>query len=366
MKKHNGVISVWKFVFAIGILLHHLIYLDPEGKTLDHFRCSSIGVDFFFIVSGYLLAKKVASETRKNDTRSLAVSTRDFLLRKMKGIFPYLLFSYLIMLVIMLVCTDITAWNVLMSTFDINFLIVIINPSNNILGGVWFLSAMILAMLLIYPLQKKYGKTFSWIIAPLIYVFLGGYLFINYADVSLREWKSNIGYMHLGFAKAILEISLGCTVYEITEGFKKFRFTKFGQMLLTVAELASLGGVLFANLWYRDVRRYDPAFILLLAFGIMVAFSEQTFFYKICCNRLFFYLEKLSLAIYPNNYIFIRLCNRADTFHVLTKNEKFMVVIFGTIALSVIEIPVIAGLGKLRAKIAPYAKKLVLVSESEQ
>ena len=364
MKKHNGVISIWKFIFAIEILLHHLIYLRPEGNTLAHFGCASIGVDFFFMVSGWLLAKKAESEWKRGDGRPLYEATWSFLLGKIKGVFPYVLFSWLIFLGITLIVVKPGTMSVLMSTLDLTFLLAAIKPDYNILGGCWYLSAMMISMLLIYPLEKKYRKNFSLIIAPLFAVFFGGYMLQNCP--SLRDWKASTGHMHVGLLKAIFEISLGTTAYELSEKLKDIRFKKAGKMLLSLAELGSLGFVLFMNLWYNDVRKYDALWILLIFFGVSVAFSGRTFFFEICCNRVFYYLEKLSTALYLNNFVFVRLCNRTETLGGLTLRMKMAVVVFGAIALSVLELPVIAGVKRLLCAAAPKVKGLFVEGAEEK
>ena len=54
-KKHNGIIGFWKFMFCILILLFHCA--EKMGKN-GFFESGRIGVEFFFIVSGYLMTKK--------------------------------------------------------------------------------------------------------------------------------------------------------------------------------------------------------------------------------------------------------------------------------------------------------------------
>lgn len=48
IKKRNGNIEILRFLFCIGIVLFHA-WVNPRGF---------IGVEFFFIVTGFFLAKK--------------------------------------------------------------------------------------------------------------------------------------------------------------------------------------------------------------------------------------------------------------------------------------------------------------------
>lgn len=56
MKKRNGEIDFLKFVFAIIIAGYHAsIFYNSESYTL--WPTGYIGVEFYFIVAGFLLAK---------------------------------------------------------------------------------------------------------------------------------------------------------------------------------------------------------------------------------------------------------------------------------------------------------------------
>ena len=55
-KRHNGIISFWKFIFSLLIVALHLGIKHPN--VLYRFKGGSIGVEFFFIVSGYLFCYK--------------------------------------------------------------------------------------------------------------------------------------------------------------------------------------------------------------------------------------------------------------------------------------------------------------------
>ena len=63
MKKpaRNGKIDLLRFVFCIGVILHHIeLILGEDSPVRGYFtlgRQGYIGVEFFFLVSGWLLAR---------------------------------------------------------------------------------------------------------------------------------------------------------------------------------------------------------------------------------------------------------------------------------------------------------------------
>lgn len=83
MKKHNGIISFWKFMFSILILIFHCSDRAKEGKVL--FIDGRIGVEFFFIVSGYLLAKKAFNN--KENLDNIGKETFVYIWKKNKEFF---------------------------------------------------------------------------------------------------------------------------------------------------------------------------------------------------------------------------------------------------------------------------------------
>ena len=64
-EKHNGIISLWKFIFACVIVLFHCNTFYES--TPNYFvKGGYIAVEFFFIVSGFYMARKALKKQTKN------------------------------------------------------------------------------------------------------------------------------------------------------------------------------------------------------------------------------------------------------------------------------------------------------------
>lgn len=87
-KGRSGELDFWKFIFSLVIVIRHSEYL-PTTIEYPYFRGGSIFVEFFFITSGYLMAK---SAERKENTKSLVEETSSFLRKKITAFYPYLIF----------------------------------------------------------------------------------------------------------------------------------------------------------------------------------------------------------------------------------------------------------------------------------
>ncbi len=85
--KRNGEIDFLRFLFASIILLHHssLVLCDEIWLFLG----GSLAVEFFFLVSGYLLMASVVKANQKTKPSTmLGTETSDLLLRKIQSIIP--------------------------------------------------------------------------------------------------------------------------------------------------------------------------------------------------------------------------------------------------------------------------------------
>ena len=53
--KKNGIIDCWRILFALFVMMLHSVYL-PHGENAM-FKGGWISVEFFFVLSGFLMAK---------------------------------------------------------------------------------------------------------------------------------------------------------------------------------------------------------------------------------------------------------------------------------------------------------------------
>lgn len=83
----------------------------------------------------------------------------------------------------------------------------------------WYISAMLIAMLFIFPLIRKYEDTFYYIIAPLVLIFLMG--------ITCHVWKYYTGLVWLGYSyktiiQAVIGLMMGCLCYKAGKKFGRW------------------------------------------------------------------------------------------------------------------------------------------------
>lgn len=80
----NGEIEFLRFVFACIIVIHHSSNFLFGGNWI--FQWGSFSVEFYFIVSGYLMMNSI--EKRREPSPALGKETVQFLRGKLKALCP--------------------------------------------------------------------------------------------------------------------------------------------------------------------------------------------------------------------------------------------------------------------------------------
>ena len=279
-------------------------------------RYGYTGTEFFFLVSGYLMAH---SALRYDATR-LGQSTWQFVLRKVKVFYPYLLVAFVFTFVVrqyifstegsirLSWATDLLLSSnelLLLQTSGVGFDTLFNGPS-------WYLSAMILAMALLFPLLLKAREWFvnigSGLIAILTYAFIGG----TYAHLNVtRQW---LYVMESGLLRAIAGVALGVFAYGLVARIKEkgVVLRPAGKVLVYGIELV-LVAVMLCIMQFRNAlkgtTRFDFVVVLLELFLCVILFSQLTGIGARLPHRLCAVLGRISLPLYLNQRGLIYLYN---------------------------------------------------------
>ena len=83
----NGAIDFFRFYFCIMIVLRHSAHALPSGFP-EIMKGGALGVEFFFIVSGYLLACSAFKRVNNGNPIKVAADTNTFMKRKAGSLMP--------------------------------------------------------------------------------------------------------------------------------------------------------------------------------------------------------------------------------------------------------------------------------------
>lgn len=354
--KHNGIISFWKFAFAIMIcILHGDVFSNNNEYLL--FSGGAIGVEFFFVVSGFLLAVSILE---KKESGIIYKDTWNFIFNKFKKLFPYVLIAFILIASIDLITKEREITSLVRSIWDLFLLRMSGIATNRINSVAWYISAMFISMLIIYPLGRKYKKNYTCLIAPIIVILLGGYMSHEFGN--LRTPMTWVGICYKGLLRAFLELNLGIVTYEIVEKIKHLKFTRLGKILLTITETLCFSSVFIVAQFIKEAPKLDFILLVIISIGVIIAFLEKTYTYKIFTNKFFFYLEKLSIPLYLNQMFGVYLVSRLSIFEKYNYYEKLGIYLVTIILISILTMKLVDLYNKYKINIFGYIKKKLLVN----
>lgn len=274
--KRNGLIECLRLMFTMYVLLHHSAFVSHGEEAM--FKSGWLGVEFFFLLSGYLMAREEAHMPSGN-VDTLGPDTFRFISKKIKRLFPYLAFAFIVNFVV---------WSIPSSRFSAQYVEHAISGLLNFIfaysagfhsedffyiGYSWYISAMILTMVFLFPLLRKNRKTFMYVYAPLIVFFGMGLFAFMYGRVGYAI--SDDWILSNGILRASFDLCLGCLSYTVSEKLKSYNFTHFGAQLLSAALLLGTAIVSYRIIFLGANSINDFLLIFLLALIIAIAFSEK-------------------------------------------------------------------------------------------
>lgn len=231
MTEKNVLVEGYRFVVALAILWFHFLKIWSAVNNLQ------IGVEFFFILSGFLLANHV----KKNPHESVGTLIR----KKVKFLYPYVVVSFVLAAVIVSVTEH---KNILILMYQNSHQLLLLTNYFIGLKGVswfggtsqfWFVMAQLWATVIVARMLKN-KKHVSTEEEMLIVVAL--YAIIIRCSGKLNTnvyWK--IGeyqiFLPLTFIRATAGMLCGCVTYEFFDKLNKFTYTSFAKTSGTVLSM---------------------------------------------------------------------------------------------------------------------------------
>ena len=308
-KGRNGEIDFLRFVFAMIIVVFHF----NDIYSLGHFKAGAIGVEFFFLLSGVLMAKKAESlyksaacVPRSNNIPEL---TWSFLKAKVGTFYGYFIACALINLIVRRIILN--GWSFLeicrAIIYDIPSFFMINMAGFSVYGGgveatTWYLSVMILAFAILFPILLYNYEWAAKIILPIFAIFALGYMYMTCGRI--REIDRTVGIFRGGMLRGLAEMSLGVLAWEISKKIKSIRFTAFSEWVLVLVKILSYAGIIVFGCSSLD-KKNDIFAILLCTCGIALSFSEVG--KTLPDSALSRWLGKISLPVYLIHVVVARI-----------------------------------------------------------
>ena len=293
-KKRNGCLDFLKFVFAMIIVIGHgdtIIGTPFKNKLIP---LASFGVDSFFIISGAMLLRSVEKQRGRI---SLGKDTFKFMKHKIEGLLPNYYVAWILLFILLNIHSSIKIiiLNFIKAIPELLFIRMAGMPSQIYNGNTWYISAMLLSLLILYPIVRKNKEFFIKYIAPIIAIFGIGYISHNFSSILVIEQWS--GFVYYGIIRGIAEICIGCIVYYLSQKLKKIKFTKIGKKLLTFIEF-SLYILVIIFMCKCSLKSYCFVLLVLIMIPICITLSDTSHSKDIFCFKIFNWLGKYSYSLY--------------------------------------------------------------------
>ena len=179
----------------------------------------------------------------------------------------------------------------------------------------WYLSAMFISILIVYPLCRLNFKVFTRYIAPVVSLGLLVWMCCEFPSLTGVTRRMEIGgdlFIYKGNIRALAEITLGTFVYSLGRyGLAPLsdRISKPVRVILTVIEWLMYAGALIITLLTLPYGWEYGALAFIFA-GVTLSFSGLTLSGSLFDNNVSYFLGKITLpaylsqlsAIYAVNY----------------------------------------------------------------
>lgn len=302
MKNRFGKISLYKFLFSIMIIVFHVGNVLDYNKFKFNFGSGSIAVDFFFVVSGFFFCRKYVNYKVKN---SVGEDSFNYFINRTNRFIKYIIILLIIAIPFSIFCLKFNFTSLINAFYKLLYIPHHTKCSSEIFGITWYIVAMILAESMLFPFLIKYKKEFVYIISPIIIILLGSYLLIRYGHFA-TPWKMGT-ILYKGILRGIFEINIGMYLYLISEKISNVKFTKLSKILLLLFEIAGYLSIFVLVNLNNAHRRFDVLMLIIISICILISTNKNMYLYNFCNNKLFYFLEKLSLPMYIYQWLIIEI-----------------------------------------------------------
>ena len=303
-RERNGTIDFFKFCCSVMVAGYHGWLMGgfyPKNYTGTYvFVCGYLAVEFFFIVSGYLLAAKAATYSPAAP-QTIYDANLNMIRRKFLRIFAYLypasILSHAISQFLNYSPRTLSS-NLRLTVTELLNVDMLGFPAYRSTQMSWYLSAMLFVCFLIYPVLCKKREFFCKYAAPILSLTLYGIAVktggsVRGIEVGPVTWQS---FLYRGMLRAVAGISLGCVAYELKVYFDSL--VDHERPLLAAFEI--FGYALFFSHGFFHPKWDNRDFLVLLPLllSISLSFSENSVLRRFFRHPFFNWLGAFSFPIY--------------------------------------------------------------------
>ena len=241
---------------------------------------------------------------------SILKKTFIFISHKIKLIYPCFLWAFLIAFIVRAVISGSNLAQILHNIISSIPELLLLRMSG-ITGywvntPTWYISAMVIVMLIFYPLLQKIDEK---LISPFSFIIsIGAYLWLYYSLGTLENPYKWQRFCYSGLIRGVGGIMLGAACFKLSSMIRSAQTTalcRFVTYVLSVIELLCYLTVIFVSFSFGRTS-VDFLLVALLAIAVTLSFSEKTLQVFIFKKHAEFclYCGRFSVALYLNHRVF--------------------------------------------------------------
>lgn len=282
----DNSIWIWRIVFTYLIMIFH--FFNSYGIPSKLY----LATDFFFLVSGFFLAKEASEYKYTNALHMIAYKVRKY--------YPHYIFSLIVSLLVFSILGQGPQVNGFELFLESTFLSMIgVNIKHMVNVPTWYISVMLLAGYIIYFLLINHRKLFVHFVVPISIIMIISWFYRNIGFLSHSTLGENITtdlYMNRPLILGYMIMSIGVILYEYTSRTNILGGRKVEIAIFLLAIVLSC---------IKRIVWIDCVVIILLAYGIAIGVSGKEC--SLAKYKMSKYLGKIAFPMYLNHNLFREL-----------------------------------------------------------
>lgn len=292
--KDNSII-VWRILFSYIIITYH--FLNSYGVDSSLY----VATDFFFIVSGFLIAKDASEEKY--------VTSFEMIKHKIKAFYPHYILSLLLGYIAFTLTHNGPQVSKAELLIEVGFIQMFgLNISHMVNVPTWYLSVLLMAGYIIYFLYQNYKKLYIGLVCPVSIIIIFTWFFRNYGFINHSSLGKEITtgiYWNRPFLLGFSMMCLGVEAFEINNDVgKRFRGGENHYIKMRVIEIMMLASVPILAIFFRKTF-LDYVMVVMIFIGVALAFGNGGA--VLAQNKGIKYFSRLSYPLFLNHNMFREL-----------------------------------------------------------
>lgn len=262
-KSKRNSLDVWRIFFTAVIMMFHLVDGTTFYSEYPMFKYHwYIAVEFFFILSGFLMMKHIEDNSEESVT--------EYLKNRIVRLYPVYILAFIVMAVIRSHISGLNIFKIVIPNWLEAFMLQSIgtNIFPYVNNPAWYVSSLLIGSYLIYYLLKKFREAYLYFIGPVTVIVVFSYMYRTYGR--LENFYTTTGFFfNSGLMRAVMGLTIGIYVFLLSKGcgngLKRIPFA-----IRIVLEIVFLAGPVVFALLVED-GSYDFLFVIVFAIGILLA-----------------------------------------------------------------------------------------------